>query len=355
MSQDKTEQPTAKRLQDARDKGQVARTREAGQAASLIAATLALGWVGQTFMARLADGVSNGIVRMGHDPTSPIDAAEVTQLAMRALGTVGLIVSPVAGAAVVTVIALHTAQGGWVFSSEALHMNWGRLNPSQGIKRLGLSKGGIDLLRAILSASMIGWLGYAVIRVYLDESVTLARMDPAAGAAYMWETAAALIRQVALGLLLLAGADFFVQRYQLRKSLMMTKQEIKDEFRNSEGNPEIKGRVRRIQREMFRRRMLTATKNATVVITNPTHFAIALEYRRDGMSAPIVVAKGQDHMAQRIKAVAREHGVPMVENVALARALYASAEIGDVIPGPLFEAVAEVLAYLIRIKQLVLS
>lgn len=355
MSQDKTEKPTAKRLQDARDKGQVARTREAGQAASLIAATLALGWVGQAFMARLADGVSNGIVRMGHDSTAPIDAAEVTQLAVSALGTVGLIVSPVACAAVITVIALHTAQGGWVFAAEALHMNWGRLSPAQGIKRLGLSKGGIDLLRAILSAVMIGWLAHAVISLYLQESITLARMEPIAAAAHMWDTAAGLIRQVALGLLLLAAADFFVQRHQLHTSLMMTKQEIRDEFKNSEGNPEIKGRVRRIQREIFRRRMLSATKGATVVITNPTHFAVALEYRRDGMSAPVVVAKGQDYMAQRIKAIAREHGVPMVENVTLARALYASAEVGEVIPGPLFEAVAEVLAYLIRIKQLVLS
>ena len=264
MSQDKTEKPTAKRLQDAREKGQVARTREAGQAASLIAATLALGWVGQTFMARLADGVSNGIVRMGQDPISPVNAAEVTQLAMGALGTVGLIVSPVAGAAVVAVVALHTAQGGWVFASEALHMNWGRLIPAQGIKRLGLSTGGLDLLRAVLSASLIGWLAYAVIRLVLQDSAALARMEPVTGAVHTWETAASLIRQVALGLLLLAGADFFVQRHQLHKSLMMTKQEIRDEFKNSEGNPEIKGRVRRIQREMFRRRMLSATKNATV-------------------------------------------------------------------------------------------
>jgi flagellar biosynthetic protein FlhB len=132
----------------------------------------------------------------------------------------------------------------------------------------------------------------------------------------------------------------------------MTKQEVKDDLKNSEGNPEIKARVRRVQREMVRRRMLAATKKATVVITNPTHFAVALEYKRDAMAAPRVLAKGADHIAQRIKDVAREHGIPTVENVTLARALFAHAEIDEVIPADLFEAVAEVLAYLVRLKQL---
>jgi flagellar biosynthetic protein FlhB len=145
-----------------------------------------------------------------------------------------------------------------------------------------------------------------------------------------------------------------VQRQKTLKQLRMTKQEVRDEMRSMEGSPEIKARVRRIQREMTRRRMLAATKGATVVITNPSHYAVALEYRRTGMAAPVVVAKGQDQMALRIRKVARDHGVPIVENVQLARALYASADVGDVIPGALFEAVAEVLAYLVRLKQVVL-
>jgi len=135
----------------------------------------------------------------------------------------------------------------------------------------------------------------------------------------------------------------------------MTRQEVRDEARMSEGNPEMKARVRRVQREMNRSRMLKAVPQATVVITNPTHFAVALEYRRQEMSAPKVVAKGQDLMAARIRKIAREHGVPIVENVTLARALYKNVDIGDTIPGSLFGAVADVLAYLVRIKQLVLS
>jgi flagellar biosynthetic protein FlhB len=134
----------------------------------------------------------------------------------------------------------------------------------------------------------------------------------------------------------------------------MTKQELKDEARSGEGNPEIKARVRRIQREMFRKRMLQAVPRATVVLTNPTHYAVALEYARDKNAAPVVIAKGADLIAAKIREIARDHSVPIIENPPLTRALFKECEIGDVIPGPLFGAVAEVLAYLIRIKQLVL-
>ncbi len=201
--------------------------------------------------------------------------------------------------------------------------------------------------------SVLTVLAWKLVTAFLGSTAGLARVEPVEAARIVWMSAATLIRQAALGLLAIAAADYFVQRQQLTRSLRMTQQEVRDESKLTQGNPEIKARVRRIQREMQRRRMLSATRQATVVITNPTHYAVALEYRRAGMTAPIVVAKGQGFIAQRIKAIAREHGVPMVENVPLARALYASAEVGDVIPGELFEAVAEVLAYLIRLKQLV--
>jgi flagellar biosynthetic protein FlhB len=331
----------------------VVRTKEAGQAASLIAATLALGWLGSTIMSRLGHTVSRGIERIGHTPVRTLEPGDITKLAFEGLGTLGLTVGPIAFTSVVTVLALHGAQGGWVFATEALQLKWSRLNPATGIKRFGLNAGGIELIRMAIAVTFVGFLGWRLVSGFLPASAELARVAPAGAAAEMWHAAATLIKQAAVGLLLMAGADYLVQRYQLHTSLRMTKQEIKDEQRLTEGNPEIKSRVRKIQREMVRRRMLTAAKRATVVITNPTHYAVALDYQR-GMSAPVVVAKGQDHMALRIKQVALEHGVPMVENVSLARALYSSADVGDVIPGPLFEAVAEVLAYLIRIKRLVL-
>jgi flagellar biosynthetic protein FlhB len=353
-SEERTEQPTARRLQDARKKGKVARTKEAGQAASLIAATIALTWIGNRVLSRLGGAVSAGIERMGTLARTPLEQSQITGLAIDAVITVGIVCAPIALTAVLTVVAFHTAQGGWVFASEALTPDWNRLNPATGFKRLGPSTGGVELLRMVLSVTLIGVLGWTALSAYLQGSGELARVAPADAAAEMWGTVATLIRQSAIGLLAIAGADYFVQRHRLMSSLKMTRQEVKDDQKMTEGNPEIKARVRRIQREMTKRRMLTAAKKATVVITNPTHYAVALEYRRTGMNAPVVVAKGQDLLAQRIKAIARDNGIPMVENVALARALYAEAEVGDVIPGALFEAVAEVLAYLIRLKQLVL-
>jgi flagellar biosynthetic protein FlhB len=265
-----------------------------------------------------------------------------------------LVVGPIAVVSIVTSVALHGAQGGWVFASEALQMNWGRLNPANGIKRLGLSHGGVDLLRMAVSVTVIGFLGAQAVMGFLSGSGQLARLAPTDSAAAMWAVCATLIKQTAIALILISGADYLVQRYKLRQSLRMTRQEVRDELKMLEGNPEIKARVRRIQREMTRRRMIAATRKATVLITNPTHFAVALEYRRHSMAAPIVVAKGQDHLALKMRAAAVDSGVPIVENVQLARALYGAADVGDVIPGPLFEAVAEVLAYLIRLKQLVL-
>jgi flagellar biosynthetic protein FlhB len=351
MSDDRTEQPTARRLEEARKRGQVVRTKEAGQAASLIAATLALGWLGTTIMSRLGEMVTRGLERISLSPLRPVAPGDLTQLAVEGLATLGLTAGPIAVSSVVTAFALHSAQGGLVFASEALHFKWSRLNPATGIKRLGLAVGGTELLRMVIAVGVIGFLAWRLVTGFLADSVELARVSPVDAAAAMWTTSATLIKQAAIALLLMACADYLVQRYQLHQSLRMTKQEVKDEHRLTDGNPEIKARVLRIQREMVRRRMLTATKRAKVVITNPTHFAVALDYQR-GMSAPVVVAKGQDHLALRMKAIAVEHGVPMVENVSLARALYSSADVGETIPGPLFEAVAEVLAYLIRIKRL---
>jgi flagellar biosynthetic protein FlhB len=179
-------------------------------------------------------------------------------------------------------------------------------------------------------------------------------MAPTALGVRAWDVMWRLVARAGLALLVFAGADYAVQRWRTMTNLKMSRQDVKDEARSSEGSPEIKSRVRRIQREMARKRMLTAVKRATVVIANPTHVSVAIEYRRDTMAAPVVLAKGQDHLALRIRAIARENGVPIVENIALARALYKTADVGDMIPASLFGAIAEVLAYLVRIKQLAL-
>jgi flagellar biosynthetic protein FlhB len=179
-------------------------------------------------------------------------------------------------------------------------------------------------------------------------------MSPVGAAGAGWENVARLLWQTGFALLVLGVGDYMVQRWRLTTSIKMSVQEVRDEGRAQEGSPETKQRARRVQRDMSRRQMLRDTAHATVVITNPTHYAVALEYRREKNPAPVVIAKGRDLMAQRIRDIARKNAVPIIENPPLARALHAGTEVGDTIPSELFGAVAEVLGYLIRIKQLML-
>jgi flagellar biosynthetic protein FlhB len=237
---------------------------------------------------------------------------------------------------------------------QALRLNWQRLSPSSGLARLAPKQSGVDLVKAVIAVVILSALAWNTGRELVLDVPRLSWLAPVDAAVSGWSTVTRLLWHFGLAMLAIALADYGVQHWRLWSSLKMTKQEVRDESKSSEGSPEMKARVRKVQREMSRSRMLKAVKTATVVVTNPTHFAVALEYRRDLMAAPVVVAKGADFMAARIKAVAREHGVPTVENVSLAQALYKGAEVGDPIPGALFGAVAEVLAYLVRIKQLML-
>jgi flagellar biosynthetic protein FlhB len=283
-----------------------------------------------------------------------IGPKEVSGLALEAAATLGLVCGPVALATVITVIAVQAAQGGLLLATEALTFDLNRLNPATGLRRLGLTQGGLDTVKAIAISTAVVVLAWQGITAVIATSPGLARLAPLTAAATGWNDSLALLRRLSILLLVFAVADYGLQRWRFTKSVRMTKQEVRDDHKLSEGNPEVKGRVRRIQMEMTRRRMFAAVPQATLVITNPTHYAVALEYHRGAMAAPRVLAKGQNLIAQRIKAIAREHNVPVVENPPLARALYSGVEIGDFIPAALFEAVAEVLAYLIKLRQLVL-
>lgn len=354
MADDRTEQPTGKRLRDARKKGQVPRSRDLVQSGTLAASLVALGWFGAPLVEGLGRAVRTGLAGLHRFPARDLTVDELSAMTFSGLQTLVALVGPIALTSVVVTIALFSVQGGWVFATEALQPNFGRLNPANGVKRLGFSTGGIDTVKMLVLVSVIGYLSYRVVWGDLLQSARFARLSPFDAALAGWADAVRLLKQCAFAMLAVAAADYGVQRWRMMKSLKMTKQEVKDELKMTDGNPEIKARVRRIQMTQARQRMLAAVPKATVVITNPTHFAVALEYQRGVLAAPRVVAKGQGHLAQTIKAIAREHGVPMVENVPLAQALYKSSEVGDFIPAELFEAVAEVLAYLIRLKQLVL-
>ncbi len=351
---ERTERPTPRRLKEARERGQVARSRDLTSAGTLAAVALALAWLGIRMLTLLHDRMMLGLSSLGAQARGTVDAAGMATAVWTDLRLFASIAGPPALVAAAASVAFSLAQVGWAFAPKALEPNWERLSPASGLSRLkpGLATG--ELVKALVGLCVVGVVSYVVIRDVYARAPAFTSAMPAAlareGSTDLWS----LLWRVSLALVVLGGADYGWQRWRSLSQLKMTRQEVRDDARLNEGSPEIKARVRRVQREMAKRRMLHAVKRATVVVTNPTHYAIALEYRRADMAAPVVVAKGQDHLAARIRAAAREHGVPIVENVTLARALYGAVEIGEAIPAPLFSAVAEVLAYLVRLKQLVL-
>ena len=354
MASDKTEKPTGKRLEDLRKKGQIPQSRDLSQAASFFAAVMVLGWMGGRMTDMLTAVMQESLARVGQKPLAVIESTELAGLAARSFYQVTLVSGPLALSGVIAVVAAQAmAQRGIRFTPEAIRLNFAALNPAAGLKRLGL-QGGYELLKATIVSIALVTIGWQTIHPLSMAASGLSRMSVLHAVGAGWQTAMSMCWKVAILLVVTGVSDYGYQYFRFMRANRMTKQEVKDEQRNVEGNPEIKGRIKRMQLSLFRRRMMAAVPKATVVITNPTHYAMALEYRRGEMAAPKVVAKGKNLIAQRIKQLAREHGVPIVENKPLAQALYKSAAVGDVIPGALFDAVAEVLAYLIRLKQLVL-
>jgi flagellar biosynthetic protein FlhB len=354
MAEDRTERPTRKRLDDARDKGQVARSRDLALAAASVAATIALARLGGRLVTGVMEQLTRDLEHFGDAPLKTLTAGDINSVVIHSAGLMAWLVGPIALVTMVVGVGMHGFQGGWSFAPGALHLNWNRLNPANGVKRFGLMQSGVETLKTMVSVAVISYLSWRIVEAVMADAVRMAWQTPFGAAVVAWEHADSLLWRVAWGLGILALGDYGLQKYRHMSALKMTKQEVKDEAKMMEGNPEIKRRVRRAQVEMVRRRMMQDIARATVVITNPTHYAVALEYRREKMAAPIVLAKGADHIALRIRAEARSHGVPIIENKPLAQTLYRTAEIGDTIPAPLFGAVAEVLAYLVRIKQLTL-
>ncbi|MGH9370491.1 MAG: EscU/YscU/HrcU family type III secretion system export apparatus switch protein [Vicinamibacterales bacterium] len=352
MSSERTEKPTLKRLTKAREEGQIARSRDLAIAAASVVATIALGKLGSRLVSGLGERLKVDLQHFGDAPLDTIAAGDLQQIVTTGGWALAALVGPIALATMAAGIGMHGFQGGWSFAPGAMKLNWSRLNPGQGVKRFGLMQSGVDTLKTLLMVTVIAYLGWLGVQAGMTDSIGLAWMHPFDAGRRGWLHAEQLLWRVAWALGAMSLADYGLQRYRLMSALKMSKQEIREEVREGEGSAEVKGQIRRIQREMSRRRMLHQVSTATVVITNPTHFAVALRYDRATMSAPRVVAKGQDHLALKIREKARQHGVAIVENKPLAQTLFKTAEVGETIPAPLFNAVAEVLAYLVRIKQL---
>jgi flagellar biosynthetic protein FlhB len=351
---ERTEKPTGKKVKDAQERGQVARSQSLTSAVTLATVALALSWFGTQMVTTIAARLASGLGSLADHAHGSVEATGVATLLVADAGLLVRVAGPPAAIAAAVAVVAGLAQVGWVMSPKALQINWERLSPVAGLGRLKPMQALPELVKSLLSMTVITWVAYVFVKACFMSAPSLMGMSPLEAARTGWGQVWTLLWRSSLALLTLGVADYGWQRFRWFSELKMTRKELRDEAKQNEVNPEIKGRVRKIQRDMARNRMLKAVETATVVITNPTHFAVALEYRRGEMAAPVVVAKGQDHMAARIRTVAREHGVPIVENVTLARALYKAADLGDSIPADLFGAVAEVLAYLVRLKQLML-
>jgi len=345
--QEKTEEATPKRQEEARNKGQVPRSRELTTMAMLLMAAIAMTFMGERMVAQLGDVMRLGLAV---ERAKVFDPWTTIELFGQALSLGILLMLPFLVLMVATAVAAPVALGGWSFSTDALAFKFDKLNPVTGLKRIFAARGVMELVKALAKFLLIGLVGALLLWYFLPQLMGLGREDPAVGLAHAGQILTRCFVILSASLALIAAIDVPFQLWDHAKNLKMTRQEVRDEHKNTEGKPEVKAKVRTLQREIAQRRMMSEVPKADVVITNPTHYAIALRYDADKMAAPVVVAKGVELVAGQIRTVAVANKVPIFEAPPLARALYYSTEIDQQVPAGLYLAVAQVLAYVFQLR-----
>ena len=346
--QEKTEQPTEKKQRESREKGEVPRSRDLSGAMVVLAGVAALMNSGESAFLHARQIFSLGL---GYSREALFTDALPGRALHAAMHEALMLFAPVAVATMLATLAAPLLLGGLNFSAQALQPKFERLDPIKGLGKIFAMRGLVELGKALLKLLFIGAVLGLLLRHWQGELQATGRGSVMAGIAQ----SIGLLGRAALWfgsmLALIGGIDALYQKFDHAKNLRMTKQEIKDEMKESEGNPEMKGRIRQVQQAQARRRMMEELPQADVVVVNPTHFAVALRYDDGRMGAPRVIAKGVDVLAQQIRLVAGSHRIPLVEAPPLARALYATTELGREIPAALYVAVAQVLAYVYQLKQ----
>jgi flagellar biosynthetic protein FlhB len=346
---ERTEEPSQRRLDEARKRGQVPRSRELTNFATMIGGSAALVASGGALTVRMSQMVRSGL---SIDPQSLFDPSSMQGSLSSACTSALAVLLPIFGTVIGLVLLASVAMGGWNFSAEALVPDFTRLSPLAGVKRLFGLRGATELGKALLKCAVVGGVCAGIVSWTFRDVLALAHMEPRTaigrGAGLMsWSFV-----WLCASLVLIAIIDVPLQLFQFKQGLRMTRQELRDEAKESDGRPETKQRIRRMQQTLARRRMMHKVPTADVVIVNPTHFAVALKYDPKKMRAPRVLAKGADLVAQNIRRIAEEHRVPIFESPKLARALYRSTDLNNEIPAGLYVAVAQVLSYIFRVRAL---
>lgn len=347
QQQERTEAPTEKRRREFREKGQVAQSREVNTAMLLSGFLLVWSFYAPVFWSDLQAFLAF-FWRMCSELT--IDPVSLRPMLIFILRESAQLLWPLLLSGLVLGFAAGFLQVGWLFTVKPLQPDLNKLDPVRGMGRLFSGRSVFEAFKSFGKIFLVGAVAYWTLLGRREQLLGLSGMDLGAAVAFMGGMMFSILLKCCLLLMVIALADYLFSRWEMEKKMKMTKQEIKEEHKETEGDPLLKQKVRSIQRDMARRRMMAEVPRSDVIITNPTHYAVALRYRRHEMDAPMVVAKGADHLARRIREIGRENDVPVVENPAVARALY-QVELGAVIPESMFRAVAEILAYVYSLKN----
>nr|WP_314481537.1 flagellar biosynthesis protein FlhB [uncultured Pseudomonas sp.] len=345
---DKTEDPTEKRKKDSREKGEIARSKELNTLAIMLAGSIGLlifgGALAQDMMELMRYNFS-----ISRETLLNTDSMGAFLLHS---GKVALLaVQPVLITLLIAALVGPIALGGWLFAAGSMAPKFSRMNPAAGLKRMFSAKALVELLKALAKFFIVLIVALLVLQSDIDDLLRIAQEPLEQAVIHSLQVVAWSALWMACGLILIAAVDVPVQLWESHKKLLMTKQEVRDEHKDQEGRPEVKQRIRQLQREMSQRRMMAAIPDADVIITNPTHYAVALKYDPEKGGAPMLLAKGSDFLALKIREIGAKHNILLLESPALARSIYYSTELDQEIPAGLYLAVAQVLAYVYQIRQ----
>lgn len=346
--EERTEEATQTRRDDFRKRGQVAMTKELSSVLMLFGTALVLWFLGRFFLQQISEIVTESI---GQFLVTAAREGDYKPAVIFMVKKACFVMGPLFGMLIVTSIASTVLQVGILNNEEVMNWSFDKLNPVEGMKRLFSMKQVVEGFKSILKLIVVGAVVYSLVKDQVMKIPNLSSLSVTQLFAFSGDLLLRLMGGVGMFLLVVAAADYFFQRWSLEKQMRMTKQEIKEEHKSREGDPMIKARIRRIQREMANKRMMADIPKADVIITNPTHIACAIQYDPKNMAAPVLIAKGADLVAERIKEIAREHNIPVMENKPLARTIFKAMKVGHPIPRELFTAVAQVLSYVYKLKR----